>query len=133
MTNAEAIAIKTWATLKPNTPFNALFPDGRVPVVSPIPMQPRDESAPFCYLLDSAILTEAQIEGLAALLYPQWQPECESPEAAVAYIREGLPIKTDWFSGFTSVDPKLMAALVDMGEFIEFVELEGEDEYEENL
>lgn len=105
--------IKTWANLKPETPFNQLFPDGKVPIQTIVPMRPRDEHSPLCYLVDGSKLTPEQIDGLAEMLLPMWSPECASKEQAVEYIRDGLPLKCEWFSGITSTDAKVLMALVD--------------------
>lgn len=119
-------AFKTWATLKQETPFNRLFPDLKVPIVSPIPIIPREEGMPFCYVIDAQFLTDEQIQGLAEMLYEQWKPEAESIEATINYIREGLPLKCEWFSSFTTIDQKMMAALDDLAEPISEYELDEE-------
>jgi hypothetical protein len=105
--------IKTWANLKTDTPFNQFFPDGKVPLKSIVPMKPRDEDSPVCYLVDGSKLTDAQIDGLAEMLLPMWAPECATKEQAVEYIRDGLPLKCEWFSGVTSTDHKVFMALID--------------------
>lgn len=108
---------KTWANLKPETPFSQLFPDGRVPIRSILPIIPREEGAPRCYLVPGSQLTDEQIRGLAELIWRQWQPECETLEQAIAYIREdALPLRTDWFVGISSVDQGMMLGLAEFGE-----------------
>ena len=109
----QTVEIKTWANLKPDTPFNQYFPDGKVPLRTVVPMQPRDEDAPLCYLVDGYKLTDEQIDGLAEMLLPLWQPECVTKEQAVEYIRDGLPLKCEWFTGVTSTDAKLFMSLLD--------------------
>lgn len=104
--------IKTWATLREGTPFAPLFPDGKVPIVSLISVKPDDEVAPLCYEVDVNLLSAEQVDGLAELLWLQWQPECSSKNEAAAYIREGLPIGCGWFIGVTTVDQKMMAMLM---------------------
>lgn len=90
----------TWGYLIEGSPFGAIFPDGRVPLRSIIPMTPRERGAPPCYLVAIRELSEAQIAQLATLLWQQWRPECESLEQAVTYIQtEGLPLRCSWFSG----------------------------------
>ncbi|BAS59890.1 hypothetical protein NIES2135_20450 [Leptolyngbya boryana NIES-2135] len=122
---------KTWATLSAKTPFNHLFPDRKVPIVSPIPIIPREEGMPFCYVVDAQFLTDEQIQGLAEMLYEQWKPESESVEETIVYIREGLPLKCAWFSSFTTIDPKMMAMLTDVGSpEDEFEPGEGEEEFD---
>lgn len=115
----EPTTFKTWATLKPNTPFNNLFPDARIPIRSPIPIIPREEGSPPCYTIDANFLSQQQIEGLAELLLRQWQPECKSKEQAIDYIREGLPLQCEWFIGVTSTDFELMLSIAEAGEELE--------------
>jgi len=97
---------KLWANghLKSDSPFTAIFaPDGIVPLKSIVPMIPREEGCPKCYELDAEKLTEPQLQQLAELLYQRWQPECESIEMAVNYIREpGLPLECKWFDGVST-------------------------------
>lgn len=105
--------ITTWANLKTDTPFDQFFPDGKVPLLTVVPIRPRDENSPPCYLVDGSKLTAEQIDGLAEMLLPMWSPECASKEQAVAYIRDGLPLKCEWFRGVVSTDPKVFMALMD--------------------
>ena len=87
-----------YAYLKPGSPFDHIFPGGRVPIRSPLQIVPRETGAPLCYLVPGDRLTEAQIAQLAALLFEQWRPECASVEEAAAYIRsDALPLRVDWF------------------------------------
>ena len=88
----------TWATLKPDTPFNAVFPNGEVPVLSPLPMIPREAGSPPCFVVNAGQLDPNQVDRLADLLLHQWHPECANKEQAIAYIQRGLPLKCDWFS-----------------------------------
>lgn len=88
-----------WGHLHPGTPFAHVFPNGRVPLKAPLPIVPREEGAPLCYLVPGRLLSEAQIQALAAMLWEMWRPECESVEQAAAYIRDdALPLKQEWFS-----------------------------------
>lgn len=105
---------KTWASLKPGTPFNHLFPDGRVPIRSLLPITLRETGSPLCYMVPGSLLTEEQLRGLAELIWHQWQPECQSLEQAVEYIRkDALPLRTDWFDGVTCSDPGIFFTLID--------------------
>lgn len=88
--------------LKEGTPFNQIFPDGRVPLQSIFSAIPREEVAPPCYWVNGSKLTNSQTEELARLLYQQWSPELPSLEEAIAYIRKGLPLNTDWFKSVTT-------------------------------
>lgn len=121
---------QTWANLKPDTPFNRIFPDGRVPIASIVPIIPRDENGPPSYLADPAHLTERQINSLAEMLQQQWD-ECETIEQAIEYIKGGLPLRKDWFEGISSTDPLL---LMDFADFIDGDECrepyDDEDDYE---
>lgn len=88
----------TWGYLAGTTPFDSVFPDRRVPLISIFPITPREAGAPRCYLVDTKLLSDEQIAQLADMLWTLWRPECESAEAAAAYIRmEGLPLRTTWF------------------------------------
>lgn len=109
------VTYRTWATLKPETPFNHLFPDGRVPIRSPLSIIPREEGCPLCYLVPGNQLTDEQIHGLAEILHQTWSGEATLPEL-VEYIRQdALPLKTEWFDGFGSTDFGLMMSLAEMG------------------
>lgn len=100
-----SINSRTFGVLKPDTPFSAVFPDSLVPLRSIEPFIPRDYNCPPCFEVDADKLTDEQIQQLAQKLYEQWQPECESIEQAIAYIREpGLPLKCEWFFGVTTAD-----------------------------
>lgn len=93
----------TWAQLAPNTPYAGIFPDGRVPLQSILPITPREAGAPLCYLVDVTQLTESQIWALAEALWRQWRPECTSAGEAVRYMRaEGLPMRAAWFDSITT-------------------------------
>lgn len=95
----------TFGLLRPETPFREIFPDGFVPLKSLVPFIPREEGCPPCYEVDGDRLTDQQRLQLATDLFNRWQPECESVEAAIAYIREpGLPLQVAWFHGFTTTD-----------------------------
>jgi hypothetical protein len=77
-------------------------------------MQPRDDQSPACYLVDQRWLSDDQVQTLAAMLYQMWQPECESVEAAAAYIRDpGLPLRTSWFSTIVTQRIGLMLSMID--------------------
>lgn len=88
----------TWGVLNPGTPYADVWPDGIVPLRSPWPMIPREEGAPSCYLVAGELLSDAQVAVLARLLVAAWAPECPDAATATAYIRNGLPLKTTWFS-----------------------------------
>lgn len=109
---------KTWAKLKPDTPFNSLFPDGEIPIVSILPITPREVGAPLCYLIPGSQLTDQQIEGLARLLHTQWSQEA-TIEQLEDYIRsDALPLKTDWFSGVWTTDIGVVLSMAELGEEI---------------
>lgn len=98
--------ISTCGFLKRESPLRELFPEGKVPLVTLVPMQP-NPSAPLCYLFDAKVLPEDRLHALAKRLFKQWQPEMQSVEEAVKYIREGLPIACDHFSGAQTTDPRI--------------------------
>lgn len=96
--------MKTWGHLIEDSPFREIFPDGRVPLRSCLPMIPREANAPSCYLVDAKYLSEEQITNLAHKLYEIWEPECPSVAFAADYIRGGLPLKCDHFRSVSSTD-----------------------------
>jgi hypothetical protein len=104
---------QNWGHLKENTPFNEIFPDRRVPLRSIFSIIPREQGSPPCYIIDADFLTQEQISSLAQQLFELWRPECESIEQARDYIRQGLPLKTDWFNGAGSSSPALLFSLMD--------------------
>lgn len=125
---------KTWASLKPSTPFSHLFPDGRVPIRSIMPIIPGEAGNPPCYLVPGNQLTAEQICGLAQMLV-RTNPECKTLEQAIAYIRDdALPLRTDWFTGISSVDQGMMLSLAEFGEELRSVADEDEawDEWEDD-
>lgn len=105
--------MKTWGNLKPTTHLNQIFTDGKVPIKSVVPIIPREEGSPSCYLLDADYLSQEQIEALALGLYQMWQPECESVQMAIDYIHRGLPLNCEHFDGVTSTDYAVIAMLTD--------------------
>lgn len=101
--------MSTWGNLRPGTDLADIFPDGRAPLQSIVPIQPDLPGAPLCYVLNAAELSEIQITALATRLYAIWQPECESYEQAEAYIRDpGLPVRISHFETVTTTDLRLI-------------------------
>jgi hypothetical protein len=96
--------MRTIAHLKENTPFDEFFPDGAVPIVSIFPIIPREAGSPQCYVVNAKELTDQQINGLAAKLLEYWPTECLSLDEAIAYVRKGLPLNTEWFRGWSKSD-----------------------------
>ena len=113
-TNIPYLDCKIWATLKADTPFSEIFPHRYVPIRSLFPIIPKEEGNPPCYVVDGEALTEADAHKLARLLR-QLDPSTEgySDEFVFQYIREGLPLRTTWFSGRGTSDPKMLAMLAD--------------------
>lgn len=105
-----------WAQLKPHSPFESIFPTGRVPLRSPFPFLPDAPSAPPCYLLDAECLTFTQITALAKMLLRQFYPDCPSLDSARDYVRASLPIKCDWFVSVTFTDHSLLLPFVVLGQ-----------------
>lgn len=106
---------KTWATLRPDTPFSSLFPDRQVPIRSVIPIVPREEGAPPCYMVEGNLLADEQLRALAGLLLEMWSPECESIDQAIAYIRDGLPLRCEWFNSVTTTNIGMMLSMAELG------------------
>ena len=105
--------METWAELKPDTPFNQIFPDSKVPIKSIVPIIPDSEGSPPCYVIDAAFLSEDQIKELALGLYQTWRPKCTSVAMAIDYIRRGLPLSCEHFSGVATTNPAVLAMLLD--------------------
>ena len=105
---------KTFAHLKPDTPFSAIFPDRQVPIVSLFPIIPREEGCPPCYVVDAQFLDDRQVAELAKILMAN-DPNTEGHpfDEIVAYVREGLPLRTEWFNGRGTSDRKMFAMLTD--------------------
>lgn len=88
-----------WAYLNEDTPFNQFFPDNRVEILSIVPIVPREFGAPLCYVVLGDNLERWQLEGLGEMLVRSWEPECKGRGEAIAYIiKQGLPLRCDWFS-----------------------------------
>ena len=105
---------ETWGYLKPNSPFTHIFPEGSVPLVSLFPIIPREEGCPPCYLVKGRALTDAQVEALAQLLAQRDPNTAGYPlEELKAYIRQDLPLKTEWFSGVGTSDVGVFFSLMD--------------------
>jgi hypothetical protein len=94
----------SWGTLKEDCPFAEIFPERRVEIRSIVPIIPREQGSPPCYVVKGEALSQEQLKKLANRLYEIWQPECESVGAAAEYILEGLPLKTTHFSSVTTDD-----------------------------
>lgn len=106
---------KTIGHLNSDTPFNHIF-GNQVPIRSIIPIRPRDENAPLCYVVDAKHLSTEQIGQLAQMLYEMWQPECKSIAEAIAYIQDGLPLNCEYFSSVSCSDPGFFFTLIDNGD-----------------
>lgn len=109
MTNNQSA--KTYGILKDDTPFNRLFPENKVPIISLIPVPPVPE-APPCYVIDFNFLTRTQHKELAMMLYEQ-KSECTSFKMALQVVREGLPINHSWFAGVETSDAGEFFRLMD--------------------
>jgi hypothetical protein len=94
---------KTYATLKEETPFNHLFPDNDVPIISLSPVH-LGNGAPLCYVIDATYLSDFQINQLAEMTYQKYHPECTSIEMAIEYVRRGVLVDCIHFSGMTTED-----------------------------
>jgi hypothetical protein len=89
--------ISAWGIIKNDADsLKTVFQDGRIPIVSPYPCQPH-QAAPLCYLVDSSLLSERQILILGIWLHENF-PSLLTETAAIAYVRDGLPLQTTWFT-----------------------------------
>ncbi|MEH2236012.1 hypothetical protein [Nostoc sp.] len=109
MTNNQSA--KTYGFLKDNTPFNWLFPDNKVPIISLVPVRLTPE-APPCYVVDSQYLTKKQIKELAILLFQELE-NCTSFKMAIQIVKGGLPLTHTWFSGVETSDAGEFFRLMD--------------------
>ncbi|NJR37770.1 MAG: hypothetical protein HC781_01690 [Leptolyngbyaceae cyanobacterium CSU_1_4] len=101
----QADFISAWAILTADAiPLKNIFPNGRVPIASPFTFQPQ-ESAPPCYLVDASLLSEEQIVALGVWTFEVHQPDCATAEDGIAYVRTGLPLKSDWFDNAIGYRP----------------------------
>ena len=82
-------------TLLPESRLNSIFPDGKVPVLSDITVStPKGE----CFVLDDSLLSNEQLQSLAALLIQRWGTELfPSVDRAISYIKDELPLEADNF------------------------------------
>ena len=97
-----------WATCKRESVFYSIFGDDPVPIKSIVPIIPREEGSPPCYVVLVEKLEVAQANALAEMLLKRWSPECQSIEQAKQYILEGLPLKTSHFNVCGSDDYFMM-------------------------
>lgn len=88
-----------WGYLKETSQLYPIFGTQGVPILSLIPIIPREQGAPLCYVILGNELSREILDQLAAKLFELWQPECIDLEMAREYITKGLPLKTTHFSG----------------------------------
>jgi hypothetical protein len=94
----------SWATLKQGNELWEIFPSGNVPIISIVPITPREAGCPLCYVVESSELTNEQLQKLAERIHQQWYPECDDIQDAIDYISNGCPLKTTHFSGVSTDD-----------------------------
>jgi hypothetical protein len=100
---------RTEASLKEGTPYNLIFPEKSIPVISILPTLIGEQE---CYIVNSKQLMPEQIQALAKLLLNNGQG-VPSIEAAIAYIHEGLPMKIDWFNSVSTNNPGIFFSMMD--------------------
>jgi hypothetical protein len=88
-------------------PLRTIFPSGTVPLVHLTAFQPQ-QLAPPCYLMDSSLVGEDQMVAIAVWLKDSNPNELATVEDAIAYIRQGLPLKCEWFDHTTASLPLLV-------------------------
>lgn len=96
--------MSSWATIKEENELWEIFPTGNVPIVSIVPIIPREEGCPLCYVVDETELSTKQLHKLAQRIYQQWQPECTNIQEAMDYVLNGCSLKTTHFSGVSTDD-----------------------------
>lgn len=122
--------IQNYANLKPETPFNRLFPDGRVPVSHPLPIKPTDE-APVCWQIDGKQLTEGQLQGLAEMMSEKI-PEMSLEDIKAEILSNGLPMNQAYFTGVSITDPKTIAALVIDADYDYEQDIDEDDDWDDS-
>ena len=96
--NEEISQSTAYGFLKPDTPFAEIFPNQSVPLVSADPMRiAASGKAPPCLIVDGLRLTPLQTRQLARLVFNVWSTQCQSLAEAESYVKNGLPLKADWF------------------------------------
>lgn len=80
--------------LKEITPYNHIFRNGRVPLISIYPCRPCEYKPP-CLYIDGEILSDIQIEALTWLYFNENLDK--SYEDAYVAIRMGYPIEEEFF------------------------------------
>lgn len=92
--------LHTFAQLLPGTPYNGVFPSGRVPLVHAEPFGAGDKHTHIepCFLVDASKLNEGQIQAMVCLLFEKWK---ENPDmtrsVAEEQIRQNFPMSANWF------------------------------------
>lgn len=76
-----------------------LFEHNRIPIIAPVPTALVDEQE--CYEIDIQRLDTTQVQALAEHLRQKYKdhPELPNLEAAIAVVKEGLPLGKLWTSG----------------------------------
>lgn len=105
--------IGTWATLKKTSPFFSIFPDPNVPIISILPIIPREHGAPRCYLINASKLTEDTLLEVARVFFGFWEHECNSIEEMLEYLRKNFPLNVEHFSDCWTTDPAFLFGLMD--------------------
>jgi hypothetical protein len=80
--------------LKEDTPYQHIFLDGKIPLISIFPCRP-SEDKPLSYVVNSGLLTSLQKELLARLLNSS-NPD-RTHEECLSVVARGIAIDTKWF------------------------------------
>ena len=116
-----------WGNCKSESEFYSIFGDQPVPIRSIVPIIPREEGSPPCYVVLGEKLGQAQVNALAEKLLNYWSPECRSIEQARQYILDGLPLKTSHFNGCSSDDFFMMPWGAALNASIHFAYIESQE------
>lgn len=116
-----------WTTCKRESEFFEIFGNDQVPIRSMVPIVPREEGSPPCYVVLGKELGQAQVNALAERLLNYWSPECHSIEQARQYILDGLPLKTSHFNGCSSDDFFMMPWGVALNASIHFAYIKSQE------
>lgn len=93
-----------WGKINQSSELYSVFGDIDIPILSIVPMIPRERGCPLCYVVLGSQLDKEVLEKMAQKLFERWQSECESLEMAKAYIKQGLPVQTSHFQFVSSDD-----------------------------
>lgn len=118
----------SWTNANPESELYAIFGDLKIPILSIVPIIPREIGSPPCYVILGNELPTEIVKQLATKLFELWQPECESLDMAIEYVLQGLPLKTSHFNGCGTDDYFQMPMGAALNAAIHFASSKGYEE-----